>query len=386
MQPGPRTKSLCWRSVLSQLTVMSIIATVIALLAPVGGTAVCQEPSDGVDWLTGKDLDQENQLAFSASWTDAPLRSRLTAFANQRKIGIFIDRRVDPGLQINISMSQVTSEQFLWEIADRCGIGVCRIEDFYYLGPLETAATLPHVWKTLKGETSKLRRASPVQWTDSQPMKFNSIVSPRNLIQDLAQEYDFHPTNLDEISHDVWFGFELPAMSLDSRIAILTVGFDKWYRRSSNGKTITIVDFPTVPTAQTEFRNLTNAKQISRDLKERFPDLKISSTRTSIKATGPPLSLAQLNRAVVQLRAPIVSEKTPPLTLTTKASRKAILMRIAQLTLRDFQSTEASSAALGEQVAINVKEVSVERLIQEVLKDSDLKFDLDDRQLRISRK
>lgn len=375
-----------YRSMLSRLTVV----TVVAIVLPVGPQAVRliagQSSDNPVQWLTGRDLDRNNQLAISVSWTDAPLRSRLSAFAKQQKVGIFLDRRVDPSQLISISISQGTPEQFLWEVADKCGLGICRIENFYYLGPPKTAAVLPHVWNPMKKISSKLRRTSTIKWTDRAPLQIDSVVEPRKLLDRLAEEYEFTITNANNVPHDVWSGFELPSMSLDGRIAILLVGFDQWFERSADGRELTFVDFPDLATGQMEIKDLVDSKQTSSEMKAKFPDLKISTSRTAIKATGDPIQLAKMRRVLVKAQEPIVDDKSlAPLTLATKASRKAILMKVAEVTGKKFTFASDALKELNEQVTVNVENASVHKLVKEVLKGSDLKFEINDTQLRISK-
>jgi hypothetical protein len=89
---------------LSQLTVLTYVTIMIAigLLATLPALGQTSNPSDDefsqkpVKWLIGRELDQNNQLAISASWTDAPLRERLAAFSRQQRTGILLDSRVDP--------------------------------------------------------------------------------------------------------------------------------------------------------------------------------------------------------------------------------------------------------------------------------------------------
>jgi hypothetical protein len=377
---------------LSRLTVLTFVTIMIAFALPTTLPALCQtsKPSDDefsqrpVKWLIGRELDQNNQLAIAASWTDAPLRERLAAFSRQQRTGIFLDRRVDPSQLINITIARQTPEQFLWQIAEKCDLGICRIENFYYLGPAETAESFPHLWSAMKKASSKFRRSSTVRWTDRQPVQYTSIVQPKQLLNELAEQYEFSITNPDELPHDVWSAFELPEMTLDLRIAILLVGFDKWYERSEDGKKLTIVDFPEVEVGRTEIRDLVDAKKLSTEMKAKFPELRFSTSRTTIKAVGPPSQLAQLQRMLVMNQKAVVNNNDlAPLTLTTTASRKAILMKIAEVKGKKFAFQSGTQQALSEQVSVSVKNASVHELIKQVLKGSDLKYELNEIQLKI---
>ena len=99
--------------------------------------------SKNTSFLTGKKLDRKSSQAFSFWWRDAELRDRLVAFSKTEDIAVMLDRRVDPGTTINLGIENRTLEQILWQVGSTAKIGVCRIEDCYYFGPVETTMVLP---------------------------------------------------------------------------------------------------------------------------------------------------------------------------------------------------------------------------------------------------
>ena len=93
-------------------------------------------------FLSGKKLDRKILQEFSVWWRDGELRDRLMAFSNSEKIAIMLDRRVDPSTLMNVGIEKRTVEQIFWRVSEAAEIGVCRIEDCYYFGPVDTVVAL----------------------------------------------------------------------------------------------------------------------------------------------------------------------------------------------------------------------------------------------------
>ncbi|MGB1928744.1 MAG: hypothetical protein ACPHO8_05520 [Mariniblastus sp.] len=103
-----------------------------------------QDQRNEITWLSEEALSEHNSLPISVMWRDAELKDRLMRFSTNQRVAIFLDRRIDPSTIINLTLNNVTTEQFLLEIAKQLEIGFCQIEDVYYLGPKETANIIEH--------------------------------------------------------------------------------------------------------------------------------------------------------------------------------------------------------------------------------------------------
>ncbi len=205
------------------------------------------------EWLTGRKLDLHLQNPISATWKDSPVKSRLLNFARQQKVGIFVDRRIDTEQRINVSSRNVTFEQFLWKIAAQGNWGVCRLDDFFYVGPPETTAALPILWQQMKAETRRRASSFEVDWNQSSEFETEEIFIPAEALQQLGEEHGFAITD-GKLVHDVWQAVDLPNNSLDAQVALLLVGFDQWFSRSKNGKEVELIDFPTIEQGRIQMR------------------------------------------------------------------------------------------------------------------------------------
>lgn len=371
----------------------SVIPWLILTVAGISGQVVAQDSnvdSNPVDWHTGKALEEFNELAISAWWTDVEFRDRIMRFSVNQRRAIFLDRRIDPSQLVSLSLKNVTSERFLWSAAQQCGAGVCRIEDFYYIGPHETVSVLPAVCDQIRKTTSQKRRASMVDWTKRATLVISGPTEPKQILATLAQENNFRINNIEAVPHDLWAEFELPRTSLQIRVAILLAGFNKSFERNADGTEINIVDMPTVNKTEVTYRNLDDVSKLAQQLRPKYPNLKISVKSKRLVASGEPSSIEKLGFELTTSQIPIVSANAQQVyTLRQRSSRGSILATAAQIIkskLTFDRSDSGISDSLREQFEINAVDASPEQLINIALQGTDLTYEILSGELRIRRK
>lgn len=340
-----------------------------------------------VDWHTGKRLERFNQTPVSGSWTQTPLRDVLNRFSNSQKVGIFLDRRIDPTTPINIAANNVSPERFLWDIADSQGLGVCRVGDLYFFGAPTTAASLPTLWDQMESQSERQRRNFKVQWKGKAPLTTPPVVVVKDLLQQLANQHQFEIENPEAIPHDVWAKFELPQTSLGGRVGIIVVGFGKWFERSADGKTIKIIDFPTVETALLKTETLPQPRAVAKQMKAKFPDLKIAGSTKRLTASGPPLEVARLRQALVKLQTvTAVAPESNRFNLNTQAPRGSILATVANQLNKKLESPPEIQPILQTEIKLKLADATLTQVLDETLKGTDLKYEMTESELIISAK
>jgi hypothetical protein len=340
-------------------------------------------PTAQIKYLTGVKLERRNLKPLSVWLRDSPIRRLLAGFSANEEIAVVIDRRVDPGQLLNVGVENRSVEQFLWKVADAAGLGVCRFEDCYYFGPVETAAMLPILEADLKKVAKKKGRRSSIGWTSRRPLQTGVIVEPKAILEELGRTNGFEIKGLEQLPYDLWAGFSLPPSTLYARVQIVLSSFNKTFEISSNGKSITIIDFPVMQTATREFPV---AKRLSdaADVKRQFPGLKLTFRGKSVVAKGAPLELSKLKRELVR-RVKVEAGDEIVFTLKNEASRLTILRTIAanggfELVLESGDPSELSSI-----IQIDVVKVSRGELIFKTLEGTGLRGKIEDGKLVIGR-
>ncbi|MEM9943312.1 MAG: hypothetical protein AAF939_17240 [Planctomycetota bacterium] len=365
------------------LSNVAVVLTFVVGIILNGDSSLAQSDRNGnPDWRQGKQLNRFSQQGLSASFSNAPLGTRLRVFAKNQLAAVFIDRRLDPMQEMNLSMHG-TLERLYWQVARQSGGDCCRIEDFYYVGPKTVAAQLPVAFAGLKQQ--KLSANSP-NWKRRTPISTAQVVVPKQWLKEITQEAGVSVSNIDLVPNDVWSKVELPETSLEVQVGILLVGFDLWYERSVDAKTITIVPFPNIASGQREFFAGPGARSLVSSIRPKYPQLKISASGNRITTTGGVLEMAQLRADLVAQQGENRSD-TPAqqkvYTLKTRAARGSILATIAQRTKRKFNYDKKRSAILREQITVELKDATLEQLLESVLDQTDLEVEITDTLLKI---
>ena len=339
------------------------------------------------DWHTGKRLDRFNQTPVSASWTDTPLRTVLNSFSESQKVGIFLDRRIDPSSLINITANDVSPERFLWKISESQRIGVCRVDDIYFFGPPKTAAYLPTIWEQMESQSSKQRRAFEVQWEKKSPLSTPQIVVVKQLLEQLASDNQFKIENPEAIPHDVWAQVKLPPTTLGGRVGLILAGFDQWFERSKDGTSIRIIDFPKIANASLSTESLADPRAVAKKMKLEFPELKISGNSKRLNASGAPLEIAKLRRVLVNSQTvEAVPTQVKRFNLSTQAPRGSILATVAQQLGKKLKYAPEIQTILQTEIELEVKDATLNQLLEQTLKGTELKYEMNDEELVISAK
>ena len=349
-----------------------------------------QDKKTGITWLGNEELTERNSLPISVMWRDAALKDRLMRFSQNQKVAIFLDRRVDPSTLINITSNNVTIEQFLLEIAKQADLGICRIENIYYLGPKETADSLAYTSELMLKAANKFGKRTQLRWNKNESLLTESIIEPRQLLADIAKSNAIKIEGLNDLPHDLWSGLDLPVSSMACRISLLLAGFEKSFRFKGTGKTIEIVDFkPETQVIQT-FDNISDAPSLSKILKKEFKSLKFSTRRNQISISGAPDLVGLARVRVIESQKPeMVAGSTTTFSLTTRAQRGAIFATAAQRSQLKFSYDKTNSnisKALKEPVAIQAVNASLGELLEMTLKGSPLNFEVTDTEIIVSAK
>ena len=162
-------------------------------------------------------------------WSSVPLSQALERLGETQKIGVFLDRRVDPSWTIEFKASLRPVGALLDELADSLGLGCCRFDSVMYIGPKHAAQALA----TSRTPVPALNRRVP--------LKIPFLSEPKIVLEVLANNNGMSWRNLNQLPHDLWPQRTLPPMPLFQLFDLLLVGFDVTFELEEDGKTLRIV-------------------------------------------------------------------------------------------------------------------------------------------------
>ena len=360
------------------VVITSALFAFTTVQADAGAQGTGVSPAKTSTALTGKKLKRRLKQPVSVSWTDAPLASRLKAFAAKNQFAIFIDRRVDPGTKLNTKRVNVTIEQLLLDVASEHSIGMCQVDDLIYIGPTATAHALPILWRTIpRGSKSATR------------LEWDTLSRPRELLESISQSGKYRLKGIEQIPHDLWGQGSLPPLTSSQQAAIVAVGFGMWPSADeSDSRGLQLVPFKLPSHGKIEFsrssRDVSSTGSLTESLKQKFTDVKFKVSRDRVRMSGPPESMYAAKAFLIrrnQIKAP--DAKSIHFTLRTSANRLQILRAVAKQTGRELVFDPSLGDLLDQQVKIECHQINLNELVDQILSDSGLRNEVTSSKIQI---
>lgn len=344
--------------------------------------------NDNVKRLTGSEFQTALDQIVTIRWAEIELREATERLANLHNISTFLDRRIDPDQTIEFNAADVTLLHSFQALADSRKFGVGYFGGVVYLGPAPTASRLATAAAIRAGEISEL----PMKWRSrlsvSKPLKWQEPGKPRELIRELASAVELKVVDLDDrIPHDVWASGNLPSMSWSDRMSLLLSGFDLTFVLDTNTSTLRLVPIPESVQVTKAFAVKGAVGPIAQRIKAKHPDLTIEGRDSKIRVTGRAELVDQVGREL--------GRKSPPKEVR-KPSEPLYDLRVTMKTFNDltreiarqsgYELTIAPTvpaAKLEQRVTLEVKDATLEKLIQIACKQAGLNCRISDKQIEI---
>jgi hypothetical protein len=208
--------------------------------------------AEQVAWKNAAEVRQELQGTIRITWPSNPLRDSLANLAKNRRVSIWLDRRIDPDQRVDFKTDDVAFSAALSQLADRLGGKVGLIGSVVYIGPKPAVANLQALFAKRRDEAAKLPADARRKFTHVKTWQWEELSEPRVLLEELAAEGGFNIEGLDQVPHDLWPAGDWPALSLSDRLSLVLAGFDLTYEFSADGGSLKLVPYPKTAAAADE--------------------------------------------------------------------------------------------------------------------------------------
>lgn len=295
------------------------------------------------------------KIEAAVHWTQTPLRESLDRFAEAQRIGVVLDRRVDPSQSLQFESGPKPLNRLIAELADSLDLGCCFFETTVYLGPKNAAVAIA----ALREEHKKTLASLPVRQTAKlqrrSALKIAFLTEPRQLLQRLAEENGFRWKNLDELPHDLWDENRLPPMPIYEQLALILIGFDRTF--GVEGDSMFVLrplpkDLPEVQSAHAEPSISQNEQKTPKPSRNEIP---LARRRFTLRVEQQPLD--QLLPALAE--------------------------RIGLKLEWDEKSLERKGVSLDKPVSLDVKNATIQELFRAALEPLKLEFQLRGNTIRV---
>ncbi len=319
--------------------------------------------SDPVPWVTGNSFSQLLKTPLSVSWQSAPIRQHLNRLARQQNISILVDRRIDPRVAVDLSVTNVTIEQLLLRLSKQQDLGFCRFGDGYFLGPKHAAEYLlinQQPPKQARRRTALLKKAA-LAWPD--------LTTPREALEALVAEANLKTENPQQLPHDLMASVGTSPLTLDQRLKLLLVQFDLHYRMNTRSKTISLLPItPSHVAATVRFPDIELTLQEYQAIKSKVPQCRMKRAKRSITATGTPQNLLRARALIINSYSPALPEVgNQRFTLKVSNRRSVILAAIGQQLQKDIDTARADAQIMEQVITLSVVEVSLQELLSQIV-------------------
>ena len=332
-------------------------------------------------WLTGSNRLKQRSSPVSLTWVGGPLGAQLSKFSRQKKIAIYLDPRVDSSLKQSLAVRNQTVEQVVWKVATANDLGVAAVGDVLYVGPKNTTDRLPIVIEDLSKQLRKSKTVDRKKWIARKETRWEVASSTKEIVQQFENEglAFVDPDGL--VTFDVLPGLDLPKLNGCERVSLFLAGLGAALKIDESSDAPTVVSFPDFETAK--FGVLVEPGV---EIPKQFAGLWKKSRGKRVLLDGDVGEISKFIQWQVQSQKSAGADGgTAVFSLEVTQSRGAILKTIALKTGRAFEFDPASAEALNQGVNVNVSDASFEELVGACLIGSQLKVEITDDALKVTR-
>jgi hypothetical protein len=174
-------------------------------------------------------------------WRDVPLKEAIARLEKLFGESVFLDRRIDPTQDVSLDIQANSVEQVLAAIAAEPKLGVSRMGETVYVGPVGSARRLRALAKVQAEKVGQLPENQRAGWMRRGNLAWPRLAEPRGLVHLVIERAGWRVEGAERIPHDLWAAGDLRGLSAVEQLTVLLVGFDLTFELRPEGKTIEVV-------------------------------------------------------------------------------------------------------------------------------------------------
>ncbi|MEX1095633.1 MAG: hypothetical protein WED34_06255 [Planctomycetales bacterium] len=339
---------------------------------------------------------------MNASWRNVPRRDVLRRVADNRRIALLLDRRIDPSRPVDLDAAQQTTAGVIAWIAREADAGTAVVGNTVYLGPPAQAALLENLVRQRGDELSRLANRPPLERRRDRlarrTVHWQDLDRPAEIVAQIAADFGLAVDGLDRLPHDLWAGWTLPDASAVEALSLVLIQFDLTFDWSANAAGIRIVPVPDDTPLELEYA-VADAAALALRLRQEFPTLAVATrgnalavkgsfaqvaaampliapARVASAADSPPANAVPLSRRQFTLRA----EDVPASALMQKLGESGIAFEY------DPEALAAAGIDLDARVRMNVEKADAEKLFRALFDPLGVRHTIDGTTVRLTPK
>lgn len=335
--------------------------------------------------LTEKGLSETLNRPVGFEISGDSRREALRMISKQFGVTIFLDRRIDPDIPLSYRTRGTPLGTALAEIAAQFGAAVTWLGPVGYVGPFEEVKKLQTVRALVQDQIKNMPSEVESRLSQPFPISWNRLATPEEIIRKITQNYELQWQHPDRLPHDLWVSGRLPPMDCATQCTIVLAGFGAMPLFESTGQSFAIVPIGQAPSLRRSYPIATDKQaRLIQQWKQKFPHAMVKRDGSQLIFSGRAEAHWQLDPSSRPSDMPerstgdMSAGGTQVYTLRVEAPLEAILAAIAsqtELTIQwQRQAIEADAINLQRVVVLDVREVSLDRLLADLLRPNGLDF------------
>jgi len=359
------------------------VATIV--LVAVTGSAAADAPVRSFTWKTGVEFQRQLESEVVLLWQDIPLRTALNSLSQRERIAVLLDRRIDPGQTLQLSLDSMTLADCLGRISGHVEAEVCHVGPVIYIAPGHVAGKLPILVSVRTDQARRLDGPSRRKWLGTWPWRWDNLVTPRQLVEQLSKKAKVRVEGIERVPHDLWPAADLPPLSVVQQLSLVTAGFGLTFEIAPDGQSAQVVPIPEEVSIERRYR--IGGQAVAASLSRQFPQSEVRVDGNQLVVVG--------SWEVHQHADRLVKGKPPRQRPRTTSSRQLHTLRVPNLPVGTVLNALAQrldlelkvdprwSQKLEQRIRVEVESVTRDELLRSVLEPAGLTFQIDGRTLEI---
>lgn len=345
--------------------------------------ASAQEP---IAWKTGLALRKQLDASVSVSWAERPLRDALANLSRTTGVCIFLDRRIDPGQLVELTVRNEPLEGLLEKLAEKINAKVGEIGPVVVLGPPETAGKLRGLVARRHANLNALPAESKGRLLRQEAWQWDELAEPRALLNELTQQGNLTVENSDLVPHDLWPAADLPALPWVDRLTLLLAGFGLTYEFAGDGTAIRLVPIPDEVLVEKSYTPRGEPGPVVAQLRRLVPSAKIRVEGRKLLVLADDDDHDQIQKLLsgqsVKTTVKKAGEKRYSLTVENQAAG-AVVKTVANQLNKEMKYSPELAETLQTKVTLVFSDVTLDELLTKTLAPLKLTYRVDDTAVEI---
>jgi hypothetical protein len=356
------------------------IPAILLLAAICGASAAAAAPTG--QWLTGRGLDEKLAEPITVEWSEAPLKRAIADLARAHRVGLLLDRRVDPERSVTLAVKATPLAGVCDQLAASAGIGFCRLGPLGYFGPGRTCNDLPTVAALRDEDVAHLPSAARIAWSRASAGGWPDFATPRELVEQLAQAAGAQVEGLGQVPHDLWAAADLPPLTVAQRLTLVAAQFDLAIEILDDGRAVRLIPWPERPTIERTYSAGTRARELAEQWAALAPRSQLRVEGTKVVVRGPLEDQQRIAARGKTSTRPAQPKRPAGIQVYTLKLEAVPLDRLLaklgqQLDLQfeiDQPAVDRAKIDMRQNVSLKVEQATLDQLLAAALKPAGLTF------------